>query len=400
MVIQDKQTLDKSGSKKSAFAVAYACLLSFAFVFQSLPPIMNSILTDLKLDHAQAGLLMGFFALPGIVITIPGGWLADRYGTKRVGAISLILMIVGVIITAGAANFFQLALGRLTAGTGAMLLVVLAARLVSHTYSGAGLGVAMGFYNTGMPLGTIISFNVLGAFGEEFGWRAAALAPAFVCAAALVLLLTAGESADDNPRITLRESLVSVGSRIWLLGLAWLWFNAAAIAFLTFSPDYFAGLGYSGKAANFLASFLMWGALLISPAIGPFISTARRKESVMLAGSVLPALLYFTLTAAPNAVVPVVVFLGLTTALLPAPLFALPADVVDPDRLGLAFGVLSTCLNVGILLGPFLVGLSRDITQTYQVGFILMAGFSALAALSIVPLMRSRPHQPAIKPRA
>ena len=56
----------------------------------------------------------------------------------------------------------------------------------------------------------------------------------------------------------------------------------------------------------------------------------------------------------------------------------------------MAFGILSSCLNVGILLGPFLVGYLRDLTGSYRLGFISMAGFSLLAALSILPLFWAR----------
>ena len=111
---------------------------------------------------------MGLFALPGIFLSIPGGWLADRYGVKIVGLMSLSLMIAGTLVVASGSSFWALATGRLIAGIGAMTLAVAAASLISTTFSGPKLGIAMGFYNTGMPLGTILSFVGLGGGRGKF----------------------------------------------------------------------------------------------------------------------------------------------------------------------------------------------------------------------------------------
>ena len=374
----------------STFAAAYVSLIAFAFVFQSLPPVLRLILTDLKLSHAQGGLLMGLFALPGILLTIPGGWLADRYGFRRVGIGAIVSMLLGTLLTAGAGDFVWLAVGRLVSGVGAMILMVTAASLVSNTFRGPKLGPAMGLYNTGMPLGTIVCFNLLGSIGTAYGWRVAVLASSTAGVAALGLLLFRREPpiARRDHR-GLKESLRSIDGRIWLVGACWLWFNAAAIAFLTFSPDYFMSLNHTPKTATFMAGFLMMGALVVSPAIGPLMGGAKRKERLIIVGSILPAAVYFALPYLVSRQLPLLVFLGLAAALVPAPLFALPAEFVGARQQGIAFGVLATCLNIGVLFGPFSVGLSRDLTGSYQVGFAVMAAFSLLAGLSMIPLLRA-----------
>jgi len=343
-------------------------------------------MTDLKLDHTQGGLLMGLFALPGILLTIPCGWLADLYGPRRVGIAAVMLTIIGTLVVATAPDFAWLAIGRLISGVGATILVVIAASLISSTFEGSRLGAAMGIYNTGMPIGTIVCFNLLGAVGVKWGWRPAAAAPILAGGAALVLLLYYRESREKRQPFGLARSLRAAGGRIWLAGLAWLWFNAAAIAFLTFSPDYFQGLGLTAGRAALLASFIMWGALIVSPIIGPLMGGVKRKSLLIFAGALVPGLIYLALPSLSGWRLPLMVALGFGAALLPAPLFALPAEIVDKRQQGLAFGILSTCLNAGILLGPFIVGRLRDATGSYRPGFMSMAVFSALAALSIVPL--------------
>ena len=60
-------------------AVVCACVLAIAFALHSVPPVLSLIMAEFNLSHAQGGLLMSFFALPGIIVSIPGGMLADRY---------------------------------------------------------------------------------------------------------------------------------------------------------------------------------------------------------------------------------------------------------------------------------------------------------------------------------
>ncbi len=369
-----------------AFAVAYSALLAFAFVFQSLPPILTHILDELHLDHAQGGLLMGLFALPGIFLSIPGGWLADRYGVKIVSLISLSLMIIGTLIVASGSSFFTLATGRLISGIGAMTLAVTAASLISTTYRGPKLGIAMGFYNTGMPLGTIISFIGLGAIGENFGWRTALFISLTASLIAMILLIIFREPPVHPRHASLKASLFSMGGSIWLLGLIWLLFNAAAISFLTFAPDFFSTLNYSPAMSTFLGSSIMWGALIVSPAIGPLMTNVSRKIKLMVFGTAVPAIILIIMPTTATWLLPLGLALGLTASLLPPPLFSLPAELIDKEKQGLAFGVMTTCLNIGVLVGPFLVGLTRDVTGSYQLGFWLMGGFSTLAAISIAPL--------------
>ena len=43
------------------FILAYPCMLGFAFTLQSLQPILTLIVKELKLTHAEAGLLMSLF---------------------------------------------------------------------------------------------------------------------------------------------------------------------------------------------------------------------------------------------------------------------------------------------------------------------------------------------------
>jgi len=93
--------------------MSYICQISFALVFQSIPPILTLIIFDLNITRSQAGLLMSLFALPGILLAILSGMISDRFGIKKVGVVSLILMIVGTSFASLGDGFLLIALAEL-----------------------------------------------------------------------------------------------------------------------------------------------------------------------------------------------------------------------------------------------------------------------------------------------
>ena len=55
------------------------CLLAFGIVFQSIPPILGTLIDTFHISHTQAGALMGLFLLPAIFLALPGGVLASVF---------------------------------------------------------------------------------------------------------------------------------------------------------------------------------------------------------------------------------------------------------------------------------------------------------------------------------
>jgi MFS family permease len=66
--------------------IVYLSILAFTFLLQSIPPILPLIISELKLLYAEAGLLMSLFALPGLFISLLGGFFSDRYRMRPLGS--------------------------------------------------------------------------------------------------------------------------------------------------------------------------------------------------------------------------------------------------------------------------------------------------------------------------
>jgi predicted MFS family arabinose efflux permease len=368
--------------------------LAFAITMQSVPPILSLVMAEFKLSYAQGGLLMSLFALPGIAISIPAGMLVDRYGQKTVGIICFALMIVGTAIFASGNSLPVLVLGRVVAGAGALTMLVLAPQLLAQWFAGREMGTAMGVLNTALPLGTILSLNFLSLLGENLGWRASAWISAAVPLIALLVFIFLFAPAPGTSQITrpkgesFLQSIRLTGISIWILGIAWLLFNAGVISMFTFTPDLLQSAGLTIASAGFVTSALMWPSIVLSPVVGYVIDKIDRKRAIIAIGGLALAIFIAMIPSATSWILALMIIIGVAQVLIPAPIYALITDVTSPERLGLSFGIFNTCLNLGIVAGPVAVGAIRDATGSYQASYALMAGFAFLIILAMVALRR------------
>lgn len=382
-------------------SVMYISALAFALTLQSVPPVLSLIMDELKLSHTEGGLLMSFFSLPAIFVAIPAGILADRYSQKSIAVVSFVLIIAGTAVFATANSLPVILLGRVVAGAGAMTLVVISPQILAQWFAGHELGRAMGMYNTGMPLGTIISLNLLSRVGASMGWRTSIWVSAGLALVALIVfswLFTPAPRSGHVKRAPVTGLWLSIrqtGVSIWLVGIGWLLFNAAIISLFTFTPDFLEASGFSVAVAGFTTSAVMWPALVISPLVGYTIDKIGRKETIIGIGGVALAVLFALVPSSIGWLLGLMLLIGVAQSLVPAPTFSLAPDVTSPERLGLGYGIISTCLNVGIVVGPATVGLVRDVTGSYQSSYMLMAGLALLVSVTMLVLHFKQRRKPA-----
>lgn len=375
--------------------LSYLCMLVFAFTLQSLPPILTLIIEELKLTHAEAGLLMSLFSLPAIFLAILAGLLSDRWGPFKTGVISLVLVITATLLFAVSDTFLYAGLGRVIAGIGAVTISIIAAQMLSQWFRGRQIGTAMGIYNTAMPVGTIICFTTFGRLGESLGWRMPIFITALIGVVGLIAFLLLYKPAPNPPqkisldkeeKVTgLFSSLPKVGVLMWLVGFCWMWFNAATISFSTFAPDFFMSKGYSIGFAGFLASLVMWGSLGLSPVIGYLVDKVNNNDVFIGVGGVIMATAIYLVTRSTDFLFPMVV-MAVAVTFIPAPVFSFPSKILQPENLGLGFGILSTVSGVGMFFGPYMAGLVRDKTGSYEISFIFLSILALLVTLTAIIL--------------
>ncbi len=374
--------------------IVYLSILAFTLIFQSIPPILPFIQTELHLTYTQSGLLMSLFSLPGIFVSLLGGFLSDRYGTRPLGTGCFLLMIGGTFLVGFGMDLTVLELGRVIAGIGAFTLSVFLPKLLSQWFNGKELGLAMGIYNTGVPLGSVICFGLFGKIGSLWGWRFPIFFTGFFLVIVFILFLIlyrlplSPERVEDKP-LSIHKSLMEMGLPIWFVGLAWLWYNAAFTSFATFAPGLFLQKSYTIEQSGLLIAIPLLGSLFFSAPIGYLVDRFKhQKWFVGVAGIALAVLtLFFNFS---SSFLLLVILMGFFSAMIPAPIYSLPPEMLKIENVGLGFGVISTCSSIGLFVAPYVVGKAEDITGAHGWSFILISLFCLLITISILP---ARPLQ-------
>lgn len=359
--------------------------LAFALNLQMIPPLLPRLVSEVGLTHTQAGVLMGLFTLPGIFLAIPGGRVADALGPRGVALWSLALLTAGAFLMLPLHPGFLYA-GRLCSGIGGAVLIVVAPQIIARTFHGRELGLAMGLFNTAVPLGTIMAFNLLGLLVGRFGIPvvfASAGAFSLVTVTAFYLTYADPDPGSDQAPPVQPDIIKGLGGGIWLISLVWVLFNISILAYFTFSIDHFITGGAAGSTARFLSSLPMILSIFLTPMAGFAMHRYGLRWSLPLIGcGISAASILLILTSSRNMVVGWSVLLGIGISMVPPAVFTIAGEVVPAHRVGSGFGLLTTIFNLGVFFGIPMVGHVRDLTLTYRTSFILMALIMGLGAVT------------------
>ncbi|QOZ28308.1 MFS transporter [Bradyrhizobium sp. CCBAU 51753] len=132
---------------------------------------------ELQLDPIAMGYVFSAFGWSYVVAQVPCGWLLDRFGSKWVYAISIIVWSIftavqGLVgfLSAGAAVIMLFAL-RFLVGIAEAPSFPANARIVASWFPGNERGTASAFFNSGQYFATVIFAPLMGWIAHSYGWR-------------------------------------------------------------------------------------------------------------------------------------------------------------------------------------------------------------------------------------
>jgi MFS family permease len=338
---------------------------AIAFQFQSLAALSPFLIEQFHPSYAALGTVIGLYLLPGVVVALPGGMIAHRFGDKRIACLGLVAMTVGGLIITAADAPTVLTTGRLISGTGAVLLNVLVTKMVTDWFERTNVVTALGILVASWPLGNAAALVMLPPLAIMSSWRTALLAPALFSGIAAVLVGRYFRSAETNTR----EFLPSVwhyppkGELVLVLltGLIWAFYNVSFIIVLAFGPDFLMAQGWHTEAASAMVSTMSWMLILGVPLGAWLADRIRRPDLTVIACCIASALLMWALVIVGPSLL-LFVTIGLLIAPPAGVIMSLPGEAAPPERRAFAMGVYFACFYAGIAAFTPLVGFARDLS--------------------------------------
>jgi MFS family permease len=137
--------------------------------------VVDQLKHDFGINDAGIGLLLSAFVLVNGLVTVPAGYLADRWQRTRTIGNTVLGWSCITMLTAAATNFATLVGLRALLGFGQAVTEPAAASLLSDYYPTEQRGRVFSNQQVMVFIGFGLGIALGGAIGDAFGWRAAFL---------------------------------------------------------------------------------------------------------------------------------------------------------------------------------------------------------------------------------
>ncbi|WP_291987169.1 nitrate/nitrite transporter [Candidatus Accumulibacter sp. ACC007] len=379
----------KAGHRPTLIASFLYFDLAF-MVWVMLGPLGVQIAGDLGLTHAQKGMMVATPVLAGALLRIVMGLMVDHLKPKLTGAIGQLVVMVSLFVAwyVGVQTYEQtLILGIFLGVAGASFAVALplASRWYPPEHQGTALGIA-GAGNSGTALAALIAPSLAIAYGwtNVFGLALIPLLLVFI-----FYMVAAKDSPECPPPKSLAEYLkVLKDSDAW-----WFMFfysvtfggfvGLASSLTIYFNIQY----GLDAKTAGFFTAACVFAGSLVRPIGGNVADRIGGIKSLSVMYVFAAIFLAIVSIGLPEAWMALLAFVG---AMLALGMGNGAVFQLVPQRFRKEIGVMTGLVGMAGGVGGFYLasslGYAKQLTGSYQIGFLIFAALAllALAGLSAV----------------
>lgn len=365
---ETSQQVQRRQSPVLVGVVALMAGVAVALIQYKIPTVMTLVMAQFSMSAGRASWLMSVFTLVGIFTAIPSGYLAGRFGAKRMMIIALGIAVAGSLLGLLARTSSVLLVSRAVEGVALTLLTTCGPLLIRSCVEQQNMGVAMGIWGIWGCLGSTIAALVTPTlfaargFGGVWGTFAAVAVVAAVALAALIRVpkrVTEGRQPPQAVRagaVRYRE-IFNREVVLFLFGFAV--FNVCLLAVLSFVPTILQMQGFDPTLSGLVSTAPMLLSVISSPLFGMLSDRMGRCKPLLVASAFVMGpctfALYTTTGWLMGAAVLVMglVGMGATGVFLSGYLRVLPS----PHLASVGMGVMICVQGVGQFLGTFLVQL-------------------------------------------
>jgi MFS family permease len=353
----------------------------------------HDMIPDLGFSQVQYSLTITGPMLGIVVAAMLGGALADRYGTRPIVGIGAILGGFGAIFRTFAGSFGPMFGLSIILGIGTALVFSNLPKIVAVWFPPKQVGMATGFYYTGIGVGTATGLAASGAFAT---WQQACLITGIAALAAAVLWTILGRSAPT----TMMGTELSVGLRqslrhsvrvkdIWILFIVLFLSLGAILTYLSSLPVMLQQIHHVPPRTAALFSSVVVYAMVCGQFFLPMLSDRLGlRKPVAVWSMVLGAVLVFLTWISAVSVLTWILgalggfFLGYLAVLLT---FPVELPTIGPKFAGGAGGIVLTGEHLGgFLFMPWVF--TPIAASSPTTGYLVISVAIAAAAIFMIPL--------------
>lgn len=394
-VKENKAALSVPKAKGSRDVMLIIALMTgYSMIYMDKNMISTAIIPiadQFHLTTSQTGLMMSLFFLGYSLMQIPGGWLSDKIGYKKVLILSLSLITVFSFMFSAGASLFVFVLIRFLAGVGHAGYPPSCSKGIAVNFSKDKRTFIQSLILSTNGIGGILAF-VIGARLIDMNWHYAyyALGTLFAISLLLVIFFVPNDiPVEKTKEVSKKVSFKSVISNrnVIILFIAMLLANIAFYGNMSWLPSFLkAKFSLSISTVGTILAVNAIGGALASLFAGVLLTKFNGKEKMLiLTCSVLSSLLFIGLVISDSLIVSTV-FLYVLTFLLTTifvGIFSWPHKILPEKVIGSSVGI----VNTGGTLGGFIAPISFGALISLAGGSFSIVFISLAAAIIVCGLI-------------
>src|SRR6266436_3598779 len=347
-------------------------LIGSYYAYDALSPLADVLKQQLGFSDLDIGFLQFMYSFPNIFTVVIGGFIIDRLGLRKALMIFAVLSFIGPAVTAATGHLTIMAAGRLIFGMGAESLNVAVTTALARWFRGKELSFAFGLNLTASRLGTFAALNSpTWARAAYANWRTPfviSVAFASLCLVGSVIYWIMEVWAENHYRLGQVSTDKVVFSDLWKFGVSYWLIVALCIVFYSavfpFQPlavkFFMEAHGTSREFGGFLSSMLTLFAMIATPLFGLWVDRVGNRALLMMLGSMLLIPVYLMMAYTHVSLYVPMAMMGVAFSLIPAVMLPSVAYIVEPAKLGTAYGVMTMVQNIGLFGFNLLIGWAND----------------------------------------
>ncbi len=345
------------------------------YAYDAVAPLADHLQRHLGFTDTQIGTLNAIYSFPNIIMVLIGGILVDRFGTRRATLYFTFVCVLGAAITASSSHFTVMAAGRLIFGLGAESMIVAITTALGQWFVGSQLGFAFGI-NLSIARAGSLAADLSPTWAKTFydaGWQQPLLLAVALCTVGLLgsigyfVLESRAERRFKLERPAAAERFV--WRDLWRFDRSYWYVTGLCVTFYsvifpfrsTFAIKYFQHAhGLSLQEAGQMNGYVFAAAIFATPAFGLLVDRVGRRALFMVFGSLLLFTIFPILAYTNWNLWISTALIGISFSLVPAVLWPSVPHLVEANRLGTGYGLMTMLQNIGLMTFNLVVGALND----------------------------------------
>lgn len=371
----------------SAFWRINVATLIFFTALQIAVPLIPRYALTFSESAFLVGLCVSVGALTSIILRPISGFIGDLWSKVKLMILGTLVGSISYVILWLSTDIKHVLLGRAIGGL-AVALFIPASISTAIDYARSGrVGEALGIRSLMVGIGFVLGPGIGGLLSEILGYRYAFLTTSMLLLASIPLLYSDELSVSNRrPKAKIIELFAIVKNRAFVLPLVSLMLYAFAyMGLITFLSAYLKIKGFGDAVIGFFVSIIALSSLVLRVVGGKLADRWAKRVSIVGLLIIFLGYSLVSLTPLPPHIYPYAAILGAGYGLYLPSIQTLALSRYRGAS-GLLSGIFTMGFDIGILVGPTLLGAIIQAYGAYELAFRIIPSIVLLAALVLIPV--------------